>query len=147
MGRVPMSILAAIAIVGAGGAMAKRAAAPADDAVGIWRNPKKSVYVRTQFCGDRLCGEIVCATPKAIAKARSRGAGTLMGTKVFEDLERRDDGSWRGSVFVPDRRSRFQSTLTLLDTARLEIRGCALGGLICKEQIWQRADAPACDAP
>jgi uncharacterized protein (DUF2147 family) len=142
-----MSILAAIAVVGTGGAMAKRAAAPADDAVGIWRNPKKSVYVRTEFCGDRLCGEIVCATPKAIAQAQAKGAGTLMGTKVFEDLERRDDGSWRGSVFVPDRRSRFQSTLTLLDTARLEIRGCALGGLICKEQIWQRVDAPACDVP
>jgi uncharacterized protein (DUF2147 family) len=32
----------------------------------------------------------------------------------------------------------FAGTAKLLDEERLEARGCVLGGLICKSQIWRR---------
>lgn len=115
------------------------------DVVGLWSNPKKSVYVRTDLCGDRLCGEIVCATQKAIAKAAAKGTERLIGTQVFEDYRRRTDGRWKGKVFVPDRGDHFESKLKPLDDGRLEIKGCIIGGLICKEQVWQRAAPGACD--
>lgn len=121
------------------------AQSPAIDVDGIWSNPRGSVYVRTERCGDRLCGEIVCATPRAIARARAKGTDTLVGTKLFDDLRRRDDGSWRGKIFVPDRGGRFQSTLRPLGDDRLEVRGCAVAGLICKEQVWSRAAPGACE--
>lgn len=120
-------------------------AQPTVDVVGIWSNPKGSVYVRTERCGDRLCGEIVCATPRAVAKAKAKGTEALVGTKLFDDLRHRDDGSWRGKILVPDRGSRFQSTLRPLGDDRLEVRGCAVAGFICKQQVWSRADARTCE--
>ena len=131
-----------MALLLAGGSTAQPSAIAVD---GIWSNPKGSVYVRTERCGDRLCGEVVCATPNAIAKAGGKGAGSLVGTKLFDDLHRRDDGSWRGKIFVPDRGGRFPSTLKAVGADRIEVRGCAVAGLICKSQIWNRVDAGACE--
>lgn len=146
MKRMLLATSASLAALLCASAAGQTTVAPAaNDVIGIWRNPKGSVYVRTELCGDRLCGEIVCATARATAKARAKGAETLVGTTVLESYRPRKDGSWKGKVFVPDRQSRFDSTLTPIPPDRLQIRGCMLAGLICKEQIWRRAKTAACE--
>jgi uncharacterized protein (DUF2147 family) len=35
---------------------------------------------------------------------------------------------------------RFSSQINELPTGQLKIKGCILGGLICKSQVWTRID-------
>ena len=104
----------------------------------VWRNPGNSVHVRIDQCGERLCGTVTWASPKAIADARRGGTDRLVGTRLFRDLERTDDGKWRGKVFVPDIRQTFSGTLRFVGSDRMEGKGCVLLGLICKSQTWSR---------
>lgn len=134
--------LAAVPIL-ASSSQAAKPLAPSD-VIGTWRNPKGSVYVQTELCGDRLCGRIICADSRATAKAQSKGTRTLVGTSIFENYRQRDDGSWKGRVFIPDRRGWFNSTMTNAGPDALKIRGCTFLGLVCKEQIWRRVEASSC---
>jgi uncharacterized protein (DUF2147 family) len=136
--RALAAVLFVLAAIRAGTAVAQPAASEPPSMLGVWSNPKRNVQVRTERCRDRLCGTIVQAAPSALAAARAKGVASLEGTRVFEDMQRRDDGIWRGKLYVPDRGGRFASTLRLLDENRLEVRGCILGGLICKSQVWTR---------
>jgi len=115
------------------------AAAPPTPVVeGVWVNPKGSVQVRTGQCGDKLCGWVVWASEKAKADTVKKGGGPLIGTKLLRDYQVSGRARWTGLVYVPDMGSSFGSTLTLLDAQTMRVKGCALGGLICKSQDWRR---------
>ncbi len=45
---------------------------------------------------------MVAANDKAKADAAAAGTDRLVGTPLFRGFERDEDGSWAGSVFVPD---------------------------------------------
>ncbi len=105
---------------------------------GLWLNPHRSVVVRTGPCGERLCGWIVWANAEAQADAKDSGIDHLLGTALLEEY--RPDGAttWKGTVFVPDMGRRFASEIDVLSPTELKVKGCILGGLICKSQTWTR---------
>lgn len=112
--------------------------APAD-AFGVWRNPKDNVRVEIRPCGEAACGTVVWASPKAQAKAREAGTRNLVGAQVLKDLEldpRR--GVWRGKVFVPELNRNFTGIAEPVDANRLRAKGCVIGGLLCKSQVWTK---------
>lgn len=113
-------------------------AAVAQGVEGVWRNPKGTVEVRTGACGDRLCGVVVYASPKAQADARKAGAEPLIGTTLLRGYRATGAARWAGEVYVPDRKASYDSTIQLLDAQTLKVSGCILGGLICKSQLWHR---------
>jgi uncharacterized protein (DUF2147 family) len=110
---------------------------------GVWANPKGTVQVRTGSCGDKICGWIVWASPQAQADARKKGVNQLIGTALLRSYRATDRGHWSGQVYVPDMQSTFYSTITMVDAQTLNIKGCILGGLLCKAQIWRRVASPA----
>lgn len=114
------------------------AAQPAATSFGVWRNPQNSVHVRAQPCGKYLCGVVVWASDKAKADAARGGTEELEGLILFRDFTREKAGQWRGKVFVPDIGRTFSGTITQLDAARLEGKGCLAGRVMCKSQIWTR---------
>ena len=107
---------------------------------GVWRNPKNSVHVRISPCGDSACGVVVWASPKAQADARKGGTESLVGPQLFRNFAPQKAGVWRGKVFVPD----LNMTLTGIAEPRgadaLRARGCLLGSVLCKSQVWVRID-------
>ncbi len=107
---------------------------------GLWLSPHDNVAVRTGPCGDRLCGWIVWADREAQADARDGGTPRLVGTELLEDYRAEGKGQWRGTVFVPDLGRRFSSQISQLSPGQLKVKGCILGGLICKSQLWTRID-------
>ncbi|AEG50138.1 Protein of unknown function DUF2147 [Sphingobium chlorophenolicum L-1] len=107
---------------------------------GLWLGPHHNVAVRTGPCGDRLCGWIVWADGEAQADARDGGTPRLVGTELLEDYRAEGRGQWRGTVFVPDMGRRFASQISQLSPGRLRVKGCILGGLICKSQLWTRIE-------
>lgn len=116
-----------------------KAAAPTI-AEGLWMNPHGTVAVRTGDCRGRLCGWVVWASPQALEDAKQSGVDHLVGTELLEDYKADGAERWSGSVFVPDMGRSFSSTITVPAPGRLRIRGCLIGGIFCKSQVWQRIE-------
>ena len=130
-----MISLFAIALAFAGAQEAMPASAGFD---GVWTNPGGSVQVRTGPCGDALCGWVVWASQKAQADAARKSGGPLIGTKLLRGYRASGPMRWNGEVYVPDMGSSFGSTIALVDGQTLRIKGCVLGGLVCRTQDWHR---------
>ena len=114
------------------------AAASAQDLIeGHWENSKHSVIVKIERCGKAWCGVVVEATEAAKQRARAGGTPNLIGTRVLTNV-RGTDGNLKGQAFDPKRNIHSPATLRLTTPNEFVIRGCALAGLICKEQRWTR---------
>lgn len=105
---------------------------------GIWRNDSDSVRIRIAPCGPGLCGRVVAASEKAKADAAQGGTDRLIGTELFHDFRREDDGLWYGQVYVPDIDKTFDGTLELVDRDTIVGKGCLFAGFGCKTQSWKR---------
>ena len=137
---VPALMALAMAATGSAPATATAAAtATATPRVeGVWHNPKNSVAVKTGTCGDKLCGWVVRATDEAQADARDGGTPKLIGTALLREYRPSGRNKWSGQIFVPDMGRTFGSTLALVDANTISVKGCLIGGFLCKTQIWRR---------
>ncbi len=118
--------------------MASSTATAADQSFGVWRNPSNSVHVKAEPCADRMCGVVIWANDKAKADARRGGTKELVGSELFRDFRQQKPGLWRGKVFVPDICKTFSGTIRIVDPDTLEGKGCLLGRVGCKSQVWRR---------
>jgi len=106
---------------------------------GRWKNPKGSVIVHLAPCGSSICGTVVNASEHAKETARNGGTPNLIGTRILSGLRPAGDRVFKGQVFDPKRNIRAPATVRLLGPDALEVRGCAIAGmLLCKEQRWTR---------
>jgi len=105
---------------------------------GQWKNPKGSVVVRLTPCGSAICGVVVHASEHAKDTARKGGTPNLIGTRILSGLRPTGDGRFRGQAFDPKRNIHAPATVRLLGPDALSVEGCALLGLVCKEQRWTR---------
>lgn len=135
--RILTAAVAALASVLVG--QSALAQSPNADAFGVWRNPKDNVRVEIRPCGTAACGTVIWASAKAQAKARAAGTTSLVGTQVLKNLELDErQGVWRGRVFVPELNRNFTGIAEPMDSGRLRAKGCVIGGLLCKSQVWTK---------
>lgn len=103
-----------------------------------WRNPKDSVRIRLTPCGqERVCGTVIWASDKAKADARKGGTENLVGLDLFREFRRVSPGRYKGRVFVPDLNRTFSGQMQIQGDSMIG-KGCVLGGLFCKQQVWTR---------
>ena len=113
---------------------------PAEQAPeGRWRNPSGSVIIVIAPCGEALCGRVQWASEKAMSDARRGGTDPLVGTELLTGIKLRNEGRYRARLFVPDINKTSKVELRSLGPDRLKVTGCAVGGIVCKSQIWTRA--------
>ena len=108
---------------------AANAAAPIE---GKWANPKHSVVVRVAPCGGGYCGTVIWASEK------NREHGATPGTRVLSDLQPVGDGTYKGSAYEPKRGIRGSAAVRQEGSNVMIVKGCAVLGLVCKEQRWTR---------
>lgn len=125
-------ILPVLAIATAAGAQ------PASPIEGQWTNPKGSVVIEMTKCGPAYCGKVVQASPKAKADARAGGTPDLVGKNLLSGFVPDGKGGWTGRVFLPKHNMHATGTIRAVGTGQLSVRGCAIAGLVCKEQLWRR---------
>jgi uncharacterized protein (DUF2147 family) len=123
----------------AGASLAFLAVTPAAIPEGEWINQAGSVIVRIAPCETGLCGTVSWASDKAQKDAARGGTISLVGTEVMHGFVPVADDHWRGRLFLPDVRRRVKATLRWDASDRIAIRGCELGGVICRTQYWWRA--------
>lgn len=105
---------------------------------GRWANPKRSVIIEVERCGDALCGTVVWASPKAKANARKGGTDNLVGTRLLSGAKPIGPGKYKGRGFVPKQNIHSSATIRQTGPNTMVVEGCALAGLLCKEQRWTR---------
>ena len=107
---------------------------------GRWKNPSGSVIVAIDACGPAYCGTVAWASDGAKADARKGGTASLVGTQLMTGFKAAGAAKWRGRLFIPDMNRRSKAELRLLGGGQLKVTGCAVGRVICKSQLWTRAD-------
>ena len=119
------------------------AAAPAcaqtkNDLEGHWANPKHTTVVNVSTCGDsNYCAVVLKASAKAQANARKGGTTHFIGTEILR-VRPAADGSFKGTAFDPESNLHVSATVRVLGPGQMEIRGCALLGLVCQSQRWSK---------
>ena len=112
------------------------AAADALPIEGKWQNPKDSVIVDVRSCGaGTWCGKVSWASPKATRKADGR---LRVGTQLLSGLKADGQGGYRGRAYVPRRQIHATAIVRHAGRDALIVKGCTLGGLLCKSQRWTR---------
>lgn len=119
--------------------LAAQAATPAS-IEGRWVNPSHSVIIDIAACGTALCGTVQWATAKAKQDA-SKGTAELVGTQLVTGLEQKG-ALWEGQLFVPDQNLHVEAKIEAGGDEQLKVSGCAMDGMICDSQMWNRADGP-----
>ncbi len=110
---------------------------------GVWRNPHNTVHLEIKDCGASTCGVVVWASSKAEADARKSGTDTLIGKQLLRDFEAQRDGSMKGRVWVPTLKITLVGSADIVDTKTMRAKGCVIGNLLCKSQLWTRIDSPS----
>ena len=105
---------------------------------GRWRSAKGNLVVRVEPCGRGWCGTVVNASEKAKAGARKGGTDQLIGTRILTGVRPAGEATYRGQAFDPKRNIRVPATIRVLGPSTLLVKGCVIGGLLCKEQRWTR---------
>ena len=131
MKRILLSIAAAAVALGA------PASAKAQALEGKWTNPKRSVIVNVARCGEAYCGIVSWASDKNKAKVSENGR-KLIGTRILSDLRPAGNGLYKGRAFEPKRNLRGSATVRQVGPNVMVVKGCAVLGMLCREQRWTR---------
>jgi uncharacterized protein (DUF2147 family) len=108
---------------------------------GRWQNPKDSVIIDVAPCGVATwCGKVSWASPKAKADARKGGTERLVGMRLLTGLKPDGQGGWRGRAYLPKRNMHANAMIRTVAGDTMVVKGCLIGGMICKEQRWTRVD-------
>jgi uncharacterized protein (DUF2147 family) len=122
------------------------------DPIGNWFTAENRAQIRISPCGHEvLCGGIIrlkdpndpkTRKPKTDVNNVDAGKRTqpLVGTRVVLDLKSTTTpNNWEGHVYNPDDGRTYTGFVTMSAPDFLKLKGCVLGGLICKSEVWRRA--------
>ena len=121
---------------------ASSATAAAPEALeGHWENPKHTTLVNVSLCGSgpEYCAIVLKASAKAQENARKGGTMHYIGTEILR-VHQAGEGVFKGTAFDPESNMHVEATVKMVAPGVMELKGCAIMGLICQEQRWTKAD-------
>ena len=105
--------------------------AQAADPYGTWTRPSTGGQVSFYDCGGKLCGKVLSVKDK---KTSDR-----VGKIVIPGATKTGDNVWKGDfVNLEDGKTYSNVSYTLNGSSAMTLRGCALGGLVCKSETWTK---------
>ncbi len=128
-----------ITLAAAFAAMATGALA-ADPVDGLWKTAPGDtggyLHVTIAECGSAICGTIDTAFD---AQGNEQLNYENLGKQIIWDMIPEGDGSYgNGKIWAPDRDKTYSSKMSLDGQDKLTVKGCAVGGLVCRGQTWTR---------
>jgi uncharacterized protein (DUF2147 family) len=145
-------INAAFVVAAIGLALILIAPALAADPFGTWLTGDKKGQVRIVNCGGALCGTLVWLqepidpdTNKPKTDKHNVDAGKqgrpLLGVSIVLNMKPSEAANkWDGEVYNAEDGSTYSGSFTMTGANTAELKGCVMGGLICKTQTWTRAN-------
>ncbi len=143
---------AAVGAAAIGLALVGIAPALAADPFGTWLTEDKKGKVHIVNCGGALCGNLVWLKepidpdtnkPKldkhnVDARKQSRpllGIPIVLSMKPSSTPEK-----WDGQVYNAEDGNTYSGSFAMTGANTAQLKGCVLGGLICKAQTWTRTN-------
>ncbi|WP_037308079.1 DUF2147 domain-containing protein [Ruegeria halocynthiae] len=126
--------LAAVFATLATGALAE------DPVDGLWKTQPGDtggyLHVTIAECGSAICGTIDTAFD---AEGNELLSYENLGKQIIWDMVPEGDGAYdNGKIWAPDRDKTYGSKMSLDGQNKLTVKGCAVGGLVCRGQTWTR---------
>lgn len=105
--------------------------AQAADPTGTWQRPSTGTVVKFYNCGSNLCAKIVGVKDKS-------KQGTV-GTVIMSGAAKTSDNTWKGDLLNTEDGQTYNGVVTL-SGGGLTLKGCVLGGIVCKGETWSRVN-------
>lgn len=111
-------------------------AALADPALGTWQTQAGETggyaHVVLAPCNGKICG--------TITKVFNNANTSAEGRQIVAGMSPNGGGKYSGgTIWAPDQDKTYQSRMELSGDS-LEVKGCVLGGLVCRGQTWMRVN-------
>jgi uncharacterized protein (DUF2147 family) len=119
------------------------------DPIGTWLTENGRSRIRIENCGGALCGNLVwlkepndpeTGKPKLDKNNSEAGKRTrpLIGVPIVLNMQAAGSNKWSGQVYNAEDGKTYSGSITQLGPSAIRLEGCALGGLVCKAQTWNR---------
>jgi uncharacterized protein (DUF2147 family) len=116
---------------------------------GTWLTEDKSSHVVFQPCDLDDCGQVVWlrepTDPETGKPWRDKfnpdeplRRRPLVGLSMITGLKPVGESRWEGRLYNPLDGQTYTGRLAILGPDRLQLKGCALAGLICSTEVWTR---------
>ncbi|MDE2375469.1 MAG: DUF2147 domain-containing protein [Hyphomicrobiales bacterium] len=124
--------------------------ARAADPIGTWLTGDKKGKVHIVNCGGAICGTLVwLAEPNDPETHRpktdshnsnaSLQSRPLLGIPIVLNMKPDGGDKWEGKVYNAEDGGTYTGSFAMSGPNTAELKGCVMGGLICKGQTWTRA--------
>lgn len=118
---------------------------------GTWLTEDGSTRVTFEPCGPTDCGRIVWLRepidPETGKDWRDKlnpddklKRRPLLGLSMISDLRPQGTSAWAGTLYNPLDGNSYAGSFLKLDPVKLQLKGCALAGLLCQTETWARVD-------
>ena len=123
----------------------------AGDPFGTWLTGDKKGKVHIVNCGGALCGTLVWLqepidpdtnkpkTDKHNVDASKQGR-PLLGVPIVLSMKPNGGDQWQGQVYNAEDGNTYSGSFTLTGPNTADLKGCVMGGLICKTANWTRSN-------
>jgi uncharacterized protein (DUF2147 family) len=118
-------------LMGAAALTVAASAAYAADPTGTWVRPSTGTVVKFYNCGSNLCAKIVGVKDKS-------KQGTV-GTVIMSGASKSGEGTWKGDLLNTEDGQTYSGVVTYTGGG-LTLKGCVLGGIVCKGETWSRVN-------
>jgi uncharacterized protein (DUF2147 family) len=123
----------------------------AADPLGTWLTGDKKGKIRIVSCGAAICGTLVWLAepldpdtrqPKVDKNNTNASLQTrpLLGIPIVLNMAPTDGDKWEGKVYNAEDGGTYTGSFTMTGANTAELKGCVMGGLICKGQTWTRSN-------
>jgi uncharacterized protein (DUF2147 family) len=148
-----MGIFRNSALVASAMALALIANAPARaaDPIGTWLTGDKKGKVKIVNCGGAICGSLTWLAepndpethqPKTDKNNKDAGKQSrpLLGVAIVLGMKPAGGDKWEGQVYNAEDGGIYTGSFTMTDANTAVLKGCVMGGLLCKGQTWTRSN-------
>ena len=97
---------------------------------GTWTRPSTGTQVDFFDCGGKLCAKV-----KGVKDATKQDA---VGKSILTGAAKAGDNVWKGDLLNLEDGRTYGGVVTLEGPNALNLKGCALGGLVCKGETWTK---------
>ena len=127
------------------------APARAADPLGTWLTGDKKGKVKIVNCGGAICGTLTWLAepndpethqPKTDKnnKDAAKQSRPLLGIPIVLSMKPNGGEKWEGQVYNAEDGGVYTGSFTITSANSAELKGCVMGGLICKGQTWTRSN-------
>jgi uncharacterized protein (DUF2147 family) len=104
--------------------------AQAQSPVGTWTRPSTGTVVQFYDCSGKLCARITAV--------KDQSKKDTVGKVIMTGADKTGDNQWKGNLLNTDDGQTYSGVVTLEGANALNLKGCVLGGIVCKGETWTR---------